>query len=898
MVRFLLIAVLICGFFVSAFATHNRAGEITYRHLSGLTYEVTITTCTKTSVIADRTYLKINWGDVPIGAELDSLERTSITFLGGLDAQINTYVGTHTYGGPGIFDLSVEDPNRNSGVLNIENSVDQIFCIASQLIITPQSGHNNSVVLLNPAKEQACVFKNWIHNPGAYDPDGDLLVYSLVPSMGGDYNEDGIGCDPIPGFIFPQFYSPNNDIFEIDPVTGDLTWITPQVVGEYNVGVKIEEWRMVNGTLMKVGHVIRDMQINVLLCTNNPPEITAIADTCVEANSSFGFIVSAFDPDGDSIDLSAVGGPFTEVMHTATFQDMNNGTGTFSWAPECAEIRTAPYQVLFKAEDLGNQVSLTDIEVVFITVVGPAVENLNAEALGSQITVTWNQNICVDQFTPTERAQCRYDVYRRNGPFDFEPSQCELGLPEYTGYQLIGTVNGLEDTTYVDAQGLFFGGTYCYRVVTRFPDGAESYTSEEVCAEIRKDQPVITNVSVVTTDASNGEVYIAWSPPVDLDTDIFPGPYHYELTHGTGYSGAANVIFSTPDQVELINEDTLYTHVGLNTLDNPNNYRVTFWSGGELVSFSSFASSVFLELIPDDNQMTLIMNHEVPWTNETYEVYRQEPSGGAFNLVGTATEAMYTDTGLVNNVSYCWFVRSIGTYGTPGVIDPLINDSQIACGKPYDLTPPCPPEITVDGDCESETVLIVWTNPNNSCADDVMGYRLYYAPVEGEDLLLYAEFDFENDTVFVFNEDGEIGSIAGCYAVTALDSLLEGPDGNLRRNESVLSDIFCVDNCPIYLLPNIFTPNNDGVNDVFIPYPYRFIESIDFQVFNRWGGLVYKTADPAIGWDGTDQTTGQVCTDGTYFYTVTANTIRLTGIVPEKFSGTIQLSDGKNPVQE
>ena len=124
MVRFLLIAVLICGFFVSAFATHNRAGEITYRHLSGLTYEVTITTCTKTSVIADRTYLKINWGDVPIGAELDSLERTSITFLGGLDAQINTYVGTHTYGGPGIFDLSVEDPNRNSGVLNIENSVD------------------------------------------------------------------------------------------------------------------------------------------------------------------------------------------------------------------------------------------------------------------------------------------------------------------------------------------------------------------------------------------------------------------------------------------------------------------------------------------------------------------------------------------------------------------------------------------------------------------------------------------------------------------------------------------------------------------------------------------------------------------------------------------------------
>ncbi len=46
-----------------AVATHNRAGEITYRHISGLTYEITITTCTKTSVIADREWLKINWGD-------------------------------------------------------------------------------------------------------------------------------------------------------------------------------------------------------------------------------------------------------------------------------------------------------------------------------------------------------------------------------------------------------------------------------------------------------------------------------------------------------------------------------------------------------------------------------------------------------------------------------------------------------------------------------------------------------------------------------------------------------------------------------------------------------------------------------------------------------------------
>lgn len=898
MVRILLITLLVCGFFSTAFATHNRAGEITYRHLSGLTYEITITTCTKTSEVADRQFLKINWGDVPPGVELDSLERTSILFLAGLDAQINEYIGTHTYGGPGVFDLSVEDPNRNSGVLNIPNSVDQIFCISTQLIITPQSGHNNSVLLLNPAKEQACLFKDWIHNPGAYDPDGDLLIYSLVTSMGGDYNEDGVGCDPLPGFVFPQFVSPNNDIFEIDPVTGDLTWVTPQVVGEYNVGIKIEEWRMVAGTLMKVGHVIRDMQINVQQCTNNPPVITQVADTCVEANVQLTFNVFANDPDGNPIDLSALGGPFTEVMHTATFEDNGNGSGEFKWFPECVEIRSAPYQVMFKAEDSGNQVSLTDIQTMFITVVGPEVENLTAVPSGGSIEVTWGQHSCFGSFTAEQQQQCRYDVYRRNGSFEFEPGPCELGLPDFTGYQLIGSVEGLSNTTYTDTEGLFFGGEYCYRIVTRFPDGAESYTSDEVCAEIRKDQPVMTNVSVVTTDASNGEVYVAWSPPIELDTEIFPGPYHYELMHASGYSGAANVIFSTPNQTELVNEDTTFNHVGINTLDGPNNYRLSFWSGSDLVAFSSFASSVFVELIPDDNQMTLIINHEVSWVNEQYEIYRQEPSGGAFNLVGTTTEPVFTDVGLVNNVTYCWFVRSIGTYGVPSVIDPIINDSQIVCGKAYDLTAPCPPTLTIDGDCDTETVSIVWSNPNNSCADDVMGYRLYYTPIEGQDFVLFAEFDAENDTTFIFNENGEIGSIAGCYAVTALDSLLEGPDGELRRNESLFSEVFCVDNCPIYLLPNIFTPNSDGVNDFFMPFPYRFIESVDFQVYNRWGTLVFQTTDPAIGWDGTDQTTGMICTDGTYFYAITVNTIRLSGLVPEMFSGTIQMSDGKNPVRE
>ena len=45
------------------------------------------------------------------------------------DIKVNTYRGTHTYGGPGSFELKVEDPNRNEGVLNMVGSVDTPFAI-------------------------------------------------------------------------------------------------------------------------------------------------------------------------------------------------------------------------------------------------------------------------------------------------------------------------------------------------------------------------------------------------------------------------------------------------------------------------------------------------------------------------------------------------------------------------------------------------------------------------------------------------------------------------------------------------------------------------------------------------------------------------------------------------
>ncbi|MEN9523666.1 MAG: gliding motility protein SprB, partial [Bacteroidota bacterium] len=72
------------------------------------------------------------------------------------------------------------------------------------------------------------------------------------------------------------------------------------------------------------------------------------------------------------------------------------------------------------------------------------------------------------------------------------------------------------------------------------------------------------------------------------------------------------------------------------------------------------------------------------------------------------------------------------------------------------------------------------------------------------------------------------------------------------------SDTACLvistfDNCGNIVLPKAFTPNNDGVNDVFKPlahYPDCFVE-IDFKIFDRWGMLLFQSNNINQGWDGT-----------------------------------------------
>ena len=55
--------------------------------------------------------------------------------------------------------------------------------------------------------------------------------------------------------------------------------------------------------------------------------------------------------------------------------------------------------------------------------------------------------------------------------------------------------------------------------------------------------------------------------------------------------------------------------------------------------------------------------------------------------------------------------------------------------------------------------------------------------------------------------------------------------------------------CTFYI-PNAFTPNQDGLNDLFKPLYHCDLEAYSLRIFNRWGELLYESGDPAEGWNG------------------------------------------------
>ncbi|MFN6040033.1 MAG: gliding motility-associated C-terminal domain-containing protein [Bacteroidota bacterium] len=86
------------------------------------------------------------------------------------------------------------------------------------------------------------------------------------------------------------------------------------------------------------------------------------------------------------------------------------------------------------------------------------------------------------------------------------------------------------------------------------------------------------------------------------------------------------------------------------------------------------------------------------------------------------------------------------------------------------------------------------------------------------------------------------------------------------KNHEGCLDTACIKiHLPSIYVPDTFTPNNDGLNDIFIPIT-RDILDYSLMVFNKWGEKIFETGNSEFGWNGFYN--GSICSDDVYVYII------------------------------
>jgi len=837
----------------------------------------------------------------------------------------------HRYSQFGTYTVTYIERDRSSNIVNIFDSADTPYVTFVKFTITQGQRCNNLPVLTVPPLDKACNKVAFLHNPGAFDPDGDSLSYQLsIPAAG--LTQLAVYTSPVDQRLYTSHSTGNEDgtgppTFGIDPITGLLTWDAPGLVGEYNVAFKVIEWRLdsASGVWSQISATTRDMQIVVEDCFNGRPDLTVPPDGCVVAGVVIAQPVFAFDVENHPVKIEL----FSEVFQLpagqspasydplpTAFRPSDPPAKTdFIWQTRLSHVRSQPYQVVAKVtDDPPNAPKLTNFRSWRIKVVAqaPVQKTPLYDVVRRHAVLKWARY---------PEGPSKIQIYRKVGSFPPAKDDCSTGIQKNSGYVLVGETSP-SDTTFRDTNsgaGLSPGATYCYRIVAYFnaPASTPSLSSVEQCVgPIRADAPVITHVSVQKTDTIAGEVRVSWRMPFNISKEQFPPPYEIEIYRGKGISGEQGLVKAGRTR------DTTFVDSGINTEKDPWNYRLVLYSKPSYepafvpVDTSAFASSVRLSATPARGSISLVWYDSVPWSNVVqsrpwHRIYRATDSfrTSDFILIDsvdvTSDGFTFTDSGVKDDEYYAYRVLTRGSYGNPNIAL-LENYSQVVSAYPKSDLKPCVPVVVLDPiDCEQYwqtdncgasafSNRLNWTVRGLSgCRKDLTAFRVYNLsdPAKPERLVQL------QDTTYL---DGALDSYAACYGVSLV--LRDG-------RESAVSTPVCNDNCPLFFLPNIFTPNGDGLNESFTPdfgliaegpgaglygCP-RFVRSVQLRVINRWGKEVHRSASGGsskslIRWDGNDQN-GRPVAPGLYYYVADVEfDVREPSLKRKTYEGWVQLS--------
>ncbi len=379
-VYFLIPVLLLSG--TKLYGSHAQSADLTYKCLGGNQYELSLSFYRDCAGVGASNSVSINISSASCGSNF-SATLLPVAGTGNNVTPICAAVQTVCSGGkyPGVQEYVYK------GTITLPSQcADWIFSFslccrnaAINTIINPGGANiyvqasldnlnfpcNNSPVFSNKPIPFVCAGDKYCFNHGATDADGDSLVYSLIAPA--------TSASTSVTYINPYSATQpllSNPAVSFNTLTGDIC-MKPTQLEVAVMAVKVEEYR--KGKL--IGSVVRDIQLRVIACSNNNPNVSGINGTTnftltACAGAPITFTVNSADLDS----AQKVTMTWNNGIPGATFTSSGGArpTGTFSWTPTAANISANGHCFTITVKDDNCPYNGSQTFAFCITVVGIA----------------------------------------------------------------------------------------------------------------------------------------------------------------------------------------------------------------------------------------------------------------------------------------------------------------------------------------------------------------------------------------------------------------------------------------------------------------------------------------------------------------------------------------------
>lgn len=837
---------LLCIFLVSAsYADHLKGGWIKYSYVSSdgssITYNVSFyqySSCLEPEKVDPVIYLGIY--DAASPAAYTHFQPVLLTDS---SRELKDYFGPCFQNPPTIcyivaeytttitvpvntagYVLGVQRCCRIAGIANVPNS----NSYGLTYTITIPGGaykNNNSPVFAFRDTVAICYDENFSIDLGAKDSiDNDSLIYSLCDGLTGGSKLNPIVTDPgYPPYESVPYNSPYSGAqplganSSLDRFTGVLSGVAPEQTGTYVVAVCVDEYR--KGVY--IAHTRKEIHLDVENCKLGGASLKPSYITC----NGFDFTFS------------------NEINNPGFVYLWNFGVTNITTDTSSSEHPTYTYK------DTGDYL----VKLRVNNAAGCADSTTSHLKIYPGFTTDFSiDGSCIkNPYVFKDLTTTKYGVVNSwQWMFDTEGT----AITPDTSFTFTNT--GLKNITLITTNSKGCIDTAIKQLdVPLQPDIALKFRDTLICS--------IDTLQLQSASSTEGAAY-RWLPAYNISDQTSAAPYvspkqttTYNVTvNYKGCNAVDSVKVNVIDQVNLnLPADTTICKTDAITLNPFTNALYFLWSSSEGLSSITVENPV-----------------ASPLSNTTYSVIASVGKCIA-NGSETINVVPYPAVQASNDVAIC--------YGTTTQLSATINGSNFTWSPSNSLlnantlNPIAGPQATT-----SYVLSVMDTLGCPKLASDTIVVNVIpkVAAFAG------------NDTAAVINQPLQLIASGGenyewipaTYLSNAFIqnpiAVLPGGLDTMVYTVKVSTEQGCtgVDNIKIYLfetkpaifVPSAFTPNNDGLNDVLRPTIAGMQKFNYFNVYDRWGQLLYSTRQQGEGWDGNYN--GKKQPSGTYVYTAGA----------------------------